>query len=54
MSSIGKLRSALYTGTRGLGDLQAAQKAVERRSVKPLADRAKRRLLGRLVARLTR
>lgn len=51
---ISSMRSALYTSARALGDLQAVQKAVEKKSAKPLVDRGRRRILGRFLARLIR
>jgi hypothetical protein len=47
---ITSVRRALYTGAKALGDVQVIQKAAERRSVAPLAKRAERRLLGRLLS----
>lgn len=47
-----KLRSALYTTAKALGDIQAIEKAAKKRSAAPLVDRAKRRLIGRLLSRL--
>lgn len=48
------LRSALYKSAKALGDVQAAQKALDKRSVRPLVDRGRRRVLGRLLSRLIR
>lgn len=45
--TIGKIRRALYTGARVLGDVQAVSKG---RTVK----RAENRIIGRLVSRLLR
>lgn len=51
---ISSVRSALYTSARALGDVQAVTRSVERGSAKPLVDRARRRILGRFLARLIR
>jgi hypothetical protein len=47
-----KLRSALYRTARIMGDVQAVSRAVETGSGRPVARRAKRRLLGRLAGRI--
>jgi hypothetical protein len=49
---IRKVRSALYTSAKALGDLQAVQRGAEKRSLAPVAKRVERRLVGRLLSRL--
>jgi len=46
-----RLRSALYTSAKFLGDVQAVQSAGRKRSVTPIAKRAARRIVGRATGR---
>lgn len=50
--TLNSIRSILYGVARILGDAQAARKAVQTRSVKPIVQRLERRVLGKLTSRL--
>lgn len=49
---INGFRSFLYGLAKGLGDVQAVDKAGKTGSVKPIVKRLERRLLGKLAGRL--
>jgi len=46
-----RLRRSLYRGARILGDVEAVEKTIETGSPTPVAKRAERRLLWRIVGR---
>ena len=52
--SIAKLRSSMYQGAKLLGDVQAGRKAARQRSLSPLWDRIRRRMIGRALSRFIR
>jgi len=47
-----KIRRNLYRGARVLGDVASVARSIERGSPVPIAKRAERRLLWRIVGRL--
>lgn len=50
--TINKFRSFLYMVAKGLGDVQAVNKAVRTGSMKPIGQRLGRRVAGKLTGRL--
>lgn len=49
--TINKVRGWLYGTAKTLGDVQAAQRAIEQGSPQPILKRLSRRLTGKLTAR---
>lgn len=54
MSIIRRVRRVGYPTLKYLGDVEAVEKAVRSGSGKPLMDRVKRRVLGRLAGQIIR